>query len=679
MKRLTIMTLGLALIVTACLTVGTAQAQTIKEPQWVASVEQEVRNIYATQLNIPLIETKMGKLFALEPGSGEILWKISMPRTIGSVTPIDGTPYSFIDGLLVNINNGKSVDLGQLIKGNIQDWYIIPESYDLFIHSTAPEYFTVIDLFTSEVRWTMKSDIAGKSAQEGKGKLGAALMQASSPNLEVGLECAPISNKNVGVIIAGYGKVTSIDAKGQIVWSTNQPKKKKGGLVQQVDNKTELLLDDTRDQFYIMKSKVMMAMKLSDGTEMWPDFYTVKGDVMLNTPAGILPLTMYQDGTNGSGSTGLLTKAKLNMVDAATGKAMWPSDLELKATIDHYRVLPDGRVALITYNQTNSRFQILDPKTGKFAFPEEVKLKGRVENFIVGTGKAMFSTTRGIDLLDLNTGGDLLNKMPKFDDDADVATICNKQFIYSIDTKNRDVYKTDLLTNESKKVLGSYKFDVNEPLAKYDVLDDGRLFLASEHHMKVYSTTGDELLSKAFDYQGKGWDKFHKATSGVSSAYHSVVRSAAFTLSAMVALGDAAGSGGPTPEGQALANSIKAPELARHNLAKNAKAAEYYISLKRLRPDGASAGSFFVRRDKGAKQSYISYVSKSTGDVIYDIPLEEDAVAPEFAIGEDVGFLYYAPNFVNQDKAEWQVIFNPAKLRQAEANNRSGFVAGYQF
>jgi hypothetical protein len=672
MKKLSTVILALAMVIAM-------QAQTLKEPQWVASVEQEILNIYATQLNIPLIETKASKLFALEPTTGAVLWKMPLPRPITSITQIDGTPYSFIDGQLININNGKVVDLMTRMSGTMQDWYIIPESYDLFIHSMAPEYFTVVDLFTGDVRYSVKSDVGGHALSEGKGKLTAAIMDVNnaSAGVDIGLECAPISNKSGGIIVAGYGKLTNIDQKGQVIWSVQQPKKKKGGLVQTVDNKTELLLDESRDQFYIMKSKLMMAIKLSNGTEAWPEHYAFKGDAMVNTPLGILPLTMYKEDADGSSNTGMFAKAKFNLVDASTGKAVWGSDLELKAAVDRYQVLSDGRVAIINFNQKNSRFQVIDTKTGKFVYADDVKLKGRVENFIVGTEKAMFSTTRGIDLLDLKTGADLLDKMPKFDEDADVATICNKQFIYSIDTKNKDVFKTDLLTNDSKKVLGRYKFDVNEPLAKYDVLEDGRLFLASEHHMKVYSTAGEELISKPFDYQGKGWDRFNKATSDVASAYRATARSLAFAASALVVM--EGGMSGNLQQSQQLANQIKAPEMEKHRIAQNEKAAAYYLSLKRLRPDGIAPGSFFIRRDKTAKQSYISYVSKATGDVIFDIPLQEDSVAPEFAIGAEAGYLYYAPQFVNKDKAEWQAIFNPAKLKAAEAANKAGFVAGYQF
>jgi hypothetical protein len=670
MKKFAVLTLGLVFVIAA-------QAQKLKEPQWVASVEQEVRNIYATQLNIPLVETKMNKLFALEPATGAILWTMGLPGPIGAINQIDGTPYSFVDGTLVNINTGKAVNLSSLFKGTMQSWYIIPESYDLFIYSTGPDYFTVIDLFSGEPRYSVKSDIGGQALSDGKSKFGAALMQANTASVVLPLEAPPISNKSGGIIVAGYGKLTSIDKSGQVIWTVAQPKKKKGGLIQTVDNKTELLVDETREQFYIMKSKLIMAMKLSDGLEMWPDFYAFKGDAMVSTPQGILPLPMYKEDPSGSSNTGMFEKTKINLIDAASGKAVWGSELEMKATVDRYKVLADGRVALITYNQKNSRFQVIDTKTGKFAYEDDVKLKGRVEQFIVGGEKAMFSTTRGIDLLDLKTGADLLNKMPKFDDDADVATICNKNFIYSIDTKNRDVFKTDLLTNESKKVLGRYKFDLDEPLVKYDVLDDGRLFLASEHHLKLYSTTGEELLSKPFDYQGKGWDRFNKLAGDSRSAYSALARSTAFLASAAIVMEGA--SSGNLPQAKQNANALRAPEIERHRIAQNQKAAEYYMSLKRLRPDAPVEGSFFTRRDKTAKQSYISYVSKSTGEVIYDIPLQEDAQTPEFAIGLEAGVLYYAPQFVNKDKAEWQAIFNPAKLKQAEANNRSGFVAGYQF
>jgi hypothetical protein len=136
---------------------------------------------------------------------------------------------------------------------------------------------------------------------------------------------------------------------------------------------------------------------------------------------------------------------------------------------------------------------------------------------------------------------------------------------------------------------------------------------------------------------------------------------------------------GDVKESNELAYRIKAPELARYQILKNQRASDYYLNLKRLSKDVGTCGSFFVRRDKEAKESYVSYVSKATGDILFDIPLEEDATAPEFAISEDAGFLYYAPQFVNQNKASFQAIFNPAKLRAAESNNRMGYVAGYEF
>jgi len=660
-----------------CLQIAGSYAQTLKESNWVASVEQDVKNIYSTQLNIPLIETKVGNLFALEPSTGEILWKMSFPQSIQSITPLDGTPYSFINGdLLVNISTGKSLNLGSLLKGRMKTYYVIPESFDLFVHSENPEYFTLIDLFDLQVKWTMRSDITGKSTQEGKSKLAGAFMQVNSPNLEVGLECPPISNKNGGVIIAGFGKLTSIDSKGQVTWSVLQPKKKKGGMVQTVDNKTTLLLDDVKDQFYIMKSKLMTAIRISDGSQLWPEFYEVKGDVLLSTAAGVLPIAMYHEQGSASGGSSMFAKTKLNPVDYETGNPVWPNDLEVKGAVDQFKILPDGNVALITYNQTNSKLQILDLKAGKLVFPEEVKLKGRVETFVAGKDKIMFLTTKGIDLIEIATGKDLLSRMPNFDSDADVFTVFNGQYIYNIDSKNKDVIKTDLLANESKKILTNFKFDVGEPLSKYDVLPDGKLFLASNHHMKVFSPTGDLLIDKPFDYQGKGKDKFNKMVSNVDQGFHSVKRSIAFSISSVVVFAGNASGDQATKD---LGYQIKAPEMARYQITKNQKAADYYLSLKRLSKDVATAGSFFVRRNKEAKQSYVSYVNKSTGEVIFDIPLEEDATGPEFAIGEDIGMIYYAPQFVNQNKADFQAIFNPSKLRNAEANNRMGFVAGYEF
>src|SRR5688572_12059257 len=87
-------------------------SQNVKEADWIASIEQEVRTIHRTQLNVPLIETKSNNLFALEPNTGEILWKRAITQPIQYINSIDGTPYSLIDStILVNVNTGQSVDL----------------------------------------------------------------------------------------------------------------------------------------------------------------------------------------------------------------------------------------------------------------------------------------------------------------------------------------------------------------------------------------------------------------------------------------------------------------------------------------------------------------------------------------------------------------------------------------
>jgi len=105
----------------------------------------------------------------------------------------------------------------------------------------------------------------------------------SSPTKDVTvmMECPPISNRSGGLIFAGSGKLTNVDGTGKVVWQVDQPKKKKGGLIKTVDNQTELLVDNDTDQFYILKSKNMMAVKISDGSTTWPDFTKRKAILLL--------------------------------------------------------------------------------------------------------------------------------------------------------------------------------------------------------------------------------------------------------------------------------------------------------------------------------------------------------------------------------------------------------------
>jgi outer membrane protein assembly factor BamB len=656
-----------------------AQAQNIREADWIASIEQEVRTIHRTQLNIPVVETQSNNLFALEPTTGEILWKYPLKAPVKSLSPIEGTPFSLLDSVtLVDINSGKTIDLTSQIKGKLKSCHLIPESYDLVFYSKDPDYFLVVDLFNFSIRWNMRADFTDKPGQTAKSKFGAAFAQVkdnTNQSQMLGLECPPVSNKAGGLIIAGFGKVSNVDNKGNVIWQVEQPKKKKSGLIKVIDNQTELMIDDNRDQFYILKTKNMMAMKISDGSVVWPEFYEVRGNTIIDTEAGLLPLSVYKD--DGTSSGNMFSKSSINLVDPATGKAVWPADLELKGYVDRYRIMPDGNIALVTFNQTNSKFQILDAAKGKFLYPDEVKLKGRVIDFIAGKEKTLFATSKGLDMIESSTGKDLLERMQKFDNDADIFTVFRGPLIYNIDAKNKKVYKTDLTSAVSTEIIRDFKFQANESLVKYDVMDNGNLFLASSHHMQVFSPTGELVLTKPFDYEGRGLDRFNKAMETVDKVGNTMNMVSGLALSG-VALG--VGSlAGDTREAIAFANTMIAPELATHHLTKNERAAKYYISLKRLDKDTATPGSFFVRRNKEQKANYLSYVSKTDGAIIFDIPLAEDAKDPEFSINEATGYVYYSPKFVNQDKAVYQAMFNKEKLRQAEANNRLGFVAGYKF
>lgn len=655
-------------------------AQNVREATWIASIEQEVRNIHNSQLNVPIVETKTNNLFALEPSTGEILWKYALKEPVKSLTAIEGTPFTVLDSaVLIDIDKGKFLDLTSQIKGRLISWHLIPESYDLVFYSTGPDYFLVIDLFEFTVRWNMKSDFSDKPGQTTKSKFAGAFAQVKDMSVQsamLGMECPPISNKAGGLIVASFGKISNVDSKGNVVWQVDQPKKKKGGLVQTVDNQTELMIDETADQFYLLKSKLMTAIKISDGTVLWPDFYEVKGNKIIQTGAGLIPATLYTEDAGGANSS-MFSKSKLNLVNTATGKAIWPAELELKGLIDHYRVLPDGNIAIVTYNQTNSRFQVIDVAKGKFRYADEVALKGRVMDFIVGSEKALFGTSRGIDVIDLATGNDLLPKMQKFEKDADIFTIYKGALVYNIDAKNRKVYKTDLLADRSEVIIKDFKFQAGESLVKYDVMDNGNLFLASAHHLQTFTPAGQLVVDEPFDYSGRGMDRFNKVMDDVTKVSNTMGMVTGIATSAV-----ALGIGVPTgygAEAMAYANEAMAPELATHNLAKNERAAKYYIGLKRLAKDTSTPGSFFVRRSKENKSSYLSYVSKTNGEVLFDIPLAEDAKNPEFSISEETGFVYYAPQFVNQDNASWQAMFNPEKLKKAEANNRLGFVAAYEF
>ncbi len=72
MKKKNVIAVALALL---CLTL---QAQNVKQATWFASLGATVYNVYDSQLNIPLVQTSGSNLIALEPSTGEVLWKTNL-------------------------------------------------------------------------------------------------------------------------------------------------------------------------------------------------------------------------------------------------------------------------------------------------------------------------------------------------------------------------------------------------------------------------------------------------------------------------------------------------------------------------------------------------------------------------------------------------------------------------
>src|SRR5215218_5100300 len=128
MKRKSLVT-ALALLLFTVL-----QAQNVKEATWLATLGETVKNVRTTQLNIPLIELRSGNVAALDPNTGNVLWKADL-RFVSEVTPIQGTPFSIVKSgagvLLLNLNDGKIIDISRQIQGKLDSWHLIPESYDL--------------------------------------------------------------------------------------------------------------------------------------------------------------------------------------------------------------------------------------------------------------------------------------------------------------------------------------------------------------------------------------------------------------------------------------------------------------------------------------------------------------------------------------------------------------------
>src|SRR4051812_629730 len=149
MKRKSLMTILAAFVFTAL------GAQNVKEATWLATLGEKVTNVRTTQLNIPLIELASGNAAALDPATGNVLWKTKLGY-VKEFTAIQGTPFSLVEGngeiTLLNLNDGETIAITKQIQGKMDSWYLIPESYDLVFYSKNPDSFLVIDLFNFNTR-----------------------------------------------------------------------------------------------------------------------------------------------------------------------------------------------------------------------------------------------------------------------------------------------------------------------------------------------------------------------------------------------------------------------------------------------------------------------------------------------------------------------------------------------
>src|SRR6185436_12505147 len=145
-------------------------AQNVKEPNWVTPLGGAVSKIYNTQLNLPLIQLNSGTLVALEPATGAELWRLD--RANPQMEAIPGTPFAFTsvasNQTLVDLSNGKTLNVQKEIQGKQVSWHLVPESYDLVIYSKDaadaghPGYFLTIDLFAFAVRWNKPASFSDK-------------------------------------------------------------------------------------------------------------------------------------------------------------------------------------------------------------------------------------------------------------------------------------------------------------------------------------------------------------------------------------------------------------------------------------------------------------------------------------------------------------------------------------
>lgn len=655
-----------------------------KNADWKKDFPSKINWYRVSDAGILLVATK-DALYGLSP-DGQEVWKADDIENIkeSNLEEIEGTPYivlvkqNFIksNNKVVDVVTGKTVvnTDADLEFHNIQKRLYLPKSNNLLFYGGSKNgqfMLTMVNAATGEKKWEQRKLFEKNSEQivSEAYELDDAILIATNKNIyklnkangevvySVDMKSdLPVvhqeqpSGSKAGGILGGIGKIPGLGKLGGAASTAGAAANAQQGMSSFGSGANARMKavsadffkspnDDTH--FYFWNQDYLAAFNIADGKEYWSK-YKLPSPIayIMHDKRGMLIATKEkrEEDIEKSQKKGLLGKisakkdrATLLLIDPATGKEVWNSDVDLKGDILAYRSAGNKFILGTQQDDGDNYISIVDLDKGASITKKPMSVKGAVRDLQIFPQGLYYRTTDQINILDLESGdktwkkGFSVKNCLGYNESSETGYVSANGIIYKIDFKNGDM-------NEWIKDL---HFERSEEPTSMQLLGD-KIFIASDQNAALYDKSGKEIYRTYVPAPGRTMTG--KILSGLGGVASMAVGAAATAQTAQLSYAKGYyGSTDPQLDGQIKRSKELGAAGFQSGVASFQSISKRFNATKQAENSIAMLTNF--GKSNMAKDAGITIVDKTTGKRIADMLLG-DKKDPDYLI-DDLGRVVY--------------------------------------
>ena len=345
-------------------------------------------------------------------------------------------------------------------------------------------------------------------------------------------------------------------------------------------------------------------------------------------------------------------KPTINLVDYQSGETLWGKKgkgIKSQGSVVSYIDTKSGILLTTAFdNAWNNKAEeyylnVLDPNTGALKYEKSIKLKGDLVSSELTPKGLLFSTTREVNILDLNSGnllwpnsieaggpssGEKVRPFP-------VAHEGDNLYVYS--PQEGGIFRVNKKDGTIKMMTSAkVDFEGKENPGMIDVFDDG-LVLFSEQNIMKFGFDGKMIYKKYYPAPREpALVRALYAAQAVRAAY---IGAAASMYSAAFAQASEQ-STDPTTKAMGQSLSQGFGELGQAGFAYSSKAMKQFSARYKASQSTPDFVMMITKQEKKGNQ--LIQVSKKSGEILSSIDIKNDK-EPEYDVDQIYSYVYYRP------------------------------------